>query len=103
MKTLLRFLSAALLALVFLVSPALAGVQLDLASPVDCSHYVGGGGTATKVEIASINYDTGTVRFRLVDAEGHYLGEGAVFGITMETPSEDGVAAAVAAEIASKG
>lgn len=102
MNTLFRFLSAALLALAFLTAPALAGVQLDLAAPIDCSHYVGGGGTATKVEIASINYDSGVVRFRLVDAAGHYLGDGAVFGITMDPASEDGVAAAVAAEIASK-
>lgn len=103
MKTnLIRSFLAALLALAFF-SSAYAGVQFNLSAPIDCTHYVDGGGTAVKFEIRSINYDTGVVRFQLLDASGHYLGDGAVFGVTMPEPSEDGVAAAIATEIASKG
>lgn len=99
MKTLRLLISAGLMALACAV--ASAGVQLNFDAPVNCSAYVGGGGTATKFEIKSIDYDTGEVRFQLVNAQGAYLGNGAVFGVTLTVPvDQDNAKAAILAAIA---
>ena len=99
-NTIKLFLFAALFALALI--PAHAGVQFAFDAPVDCTHYVAGGGSAVKYEIRSINYDTGEVRFQLVDSAGHYLGNGSVFGIVMTAVDQATVKAAIVVEIQSK-
>jgi hypothetical protein len=101
MKATRSLLAAIIFAIAFL--HAQAGVQFNFDAPVNCANYVAGGGTAVKFEIKSINYDTGVVRFMLLDADGNYLGGGAVFGITLSVVDQDAVKAAIVAEIASKG
>lgn len=77
-----------------------AGTQIALETPVDVSAYCGAG-TAAKIDLLSINYETGEVRFRLLDATDVPLGNGAVFGIALQSPvDQDGVKAAVLAAIA---
>lgn len=98
MKTLRLLLTAGLFALA--CAAAHAGAQFAFDAPVDCSAYVAGGGTATKFEIRSINYDTGELRFQLIDAQGAYLGGGAVFGLTLPAPvDQDAAKAAILAAI----
>jgi len=75
-----------------------------LATPIDCAHYVAAGGTAASVEILSIDYESGQVRFRLLDSSGTYIASGAVFGLSLTLPAaESDVPIAVRAEIASNG
>lgn len=89
-------------ALIFLSIPAFAGTQITLETPVDVSAYCGTG-TAVKIDLLSINYETGEVRFKLLAADGTALGNGAVFGITLPAPvDQDAVKAAAIAEIARK-
>jgi hypothetical protein len=86
------------------VSAFAAGRLVALDAPIDCAHYVAGGGVATNAELLSINYETGEVRFRLLNASGVALGNAAVFGVTLSAPvSEASVKAAVAAAIAAAG
>lgn len=94
-----------LISLLFILAlsvPAFAGTAIDLETPIDVTAYCGGG-YAAKIDLLSINYDTGEVRFKLLAADGSTLGNGAVFGITLPAPvDQDAVRAAVIAEIAKK-
>ena len=85
--------------LVLTAIPAFAGTQISLETPVDVSAYCGAG-TAAKIDLLSINYETGEVRFRFLDANDAALGNGAVFGITLPAPvDQSGVMAAVLAAV----
>ena len=92
-----------LLALLFILAvPAFAGTQIALDSPVDVTAYCGSG-YAAKIDLLSINYETGEVRFKLLSEDGTALGNGAVFGVTLSSPvDQSAVKAAVLAEVAKK-
>lgn len=86
-----------------LAAPAFAGTQIDFDTPIDVTAYCGSG-FATKIDLLSINYETGEVRFKLLAADGTALGNGAVFGVTLPAPvDQSAVKAAVLAEIEKKG
>ncbi|PTX95771.1 hypothetical protein [Opitutus sp. ER46] len=99
MKLLIR--SLLLIAALMLGVSAYAGTNIALDAPVDCTHYVGGGGTAVSIDLLSIDYETGEARFRLINASGVALGNSAVFGVRLTLPAaESAVKAAVLAAIA---
>lgn len=74
-------------------------------SPVDASNYSADLGTAHGIELLSIEYETGTYRFRLTDAAGNDIGAGRVFGVVApegaaaEIAADDHIRAAIAATI----
>lgn len=101
MKKLL--ISILVLTSLLLAAPAFAGTQIDLDTPVDVTAYCGSG-YAAKIDLLSINYETGEVRFKLLAADLTALGNGAVFGVTLPAPvDQSAVKAAVLGEIEKKG
>jgi hypothetical protein len=94
MKKLIAFLFA-----VALVVTAVHAKDIAFDAPVNASNYSAGAGTVAKIKLLSINYETGTYRFQLLDAGGNVVAGGAVFGVHDDTPDEDRVKAAVLAAI----
>ena len=94
-----------LISLLFILAlsvPAFAGTAIDIETPIDVTAYCGGG-YAAKIDLLSINYETGEVRFKLLSEDGTALGNGAVFGVTLSAPvDQSAVKAAVLAEVAKK-
>lgn len=74
-------------------------MNVTFATPVNASKFIAGAGTATGAQLRSINYITGEVTFSLVTESGT---RSEVNGIVVADVSEDKVAAAIRAEVASK-
>ncbi len=71
---------------------------LTFSSPVDASYYLAGFGPASGAMLRRINYETGELRFSLVDADGVTAAE--VNAINVEAPTEDNAAESIRAAIA---
>lgn len=78
MKKLLVLLFAVALS----VTAFAAAVDSMLDTPVNASAYTAGATAVKTIRVLSVDFETGVVRFKLLDAGGVAYGNGAVFGLT---------------------
>jgi len=76
-----------------------AALDLTLPSPLNASAYSPGATAVKTIRVLSIDYQTGVVRFQLLDAAGAAYGGGAVFGLTDPTLNESNAQAKITAAI----
>jgi len=96
----MKKLIALILALLFAVALAAATAHVvAFDAPVDASHYAAQAGTVASILPLSYDYQTGQLRFQLLDASGAVVANGAVFGLTVAAGDDASVKAAVLAAI----
>lgn len=76
--------------LLYIIGAVVAvGLLLPFVTPVNIASFNAAGGIATKADIISRDYDSGAIRFRLLNTQGQQLAGGAVFGVTVADPNAD--------------
>lgn len=86
--------------LLYIIGAVVAvGLLLPFVTPVNIASFNAAGGIATKADIISRDYDSGAIRFRLLNAAGTAYGSGAVYGLTDSTLTETNVQSKITAAI----
>ncbi|MBI5771920.1 MAG: hypothetical protein HZA93_29375 [Verrucomicrobia bacterium] len=98
----MKKLLALVLSLALCVSllAAAAPKQIAFDAPVDASRYAAGAATVTQILPLSFDFQTGQLRFQLLDAGGATVAGGAVFGVLCADSADATIKAAVLAALA---